>query len=200
MIVEALALGLSTGTYCSMYCIPVLVPFLFGTEKIGFKHNACLTGIFLGGRLAMYFVLGIVLSFLGILTSEFFDPVLSRKISCYAYVVCGLSLLANCNCRHHCLIKKFGNDFTTALVCGLSVGLHICPPLWTAMFRTMSGGAASRFYMLFFYIGSLPFFVPFFGIPFVTRKVEALRRVARVAKVLVGIYFVVFVGIVPIVF
>ena len=33
MILEAVLLGLSTGTYCAMYCGPVLIPFLFGTEK-----------------------------------------------------------------------------------------------------------------------------------------------------------------------
>lgn len=197
MIIEAMALGLSTGTYCTMYCVPVLVPFLFSAEKNGYRRNAGLTGIFLGGRLVMYFILGIILSTAGVLSGEFFDPVLSRQISRYAYIACGLSLLLNSGCRHKCCMKKFSNDYITALFCGLSVGLHICPPLWTAMFRTMSGGLQNRFYLLFFYIGSIPFFIPFLGIPFLTKRMAALRRIASITKILLGFYFVFMEGVIP---
>ena len=58
MILEAILLGLSTGTYCTMYCAPVLIPFLSGTEKVSYKRNSGLIGAFLGGRLVTYFILG----------------------------------------------------------------------------------------------------------------------------------------------
>lgn len=197
MIIEALALGLSTGTYCTMYCVPVLLPFLFNAEKIGFARNAGLTGLFLGGRFAMYFSLGIILSSAGVLAGEFFDPVLSRKISWFAYIVCGSSLLLNSTCRHKCRLKKISNDYLSALVCGLSVGLHICPPLWTAMFRTISGGFANRFYMLFFYLGSIPFFLPFLGIPFAAKRIPVLKKIARITQILLGGYFILMEGLIP---
>ena len=40
MILEAILLGLSTGTYCTMYCGPVLIPFLCGSNDLRYKRNA----------------------------------------------------------------------------------------------------------------------------------------------------------------
>ena len=95
MILEAILLGLSTGTYCAMYCGPVLIPFLCGSENSGYKRNAGLVGTFLISRLIMYFVLGAIFAAAGLLINEFFDPVFARKLSVYAYILCGLSLLFN---------------------------------------------------------------------------------------------------------
>lgn len=86
MILEAVLLGLSTGTYCAMYCGPVLIPFLFGTEKISCRRNAGLIGLFLASRLAIYFVLGVALSAAGLLASEFLDPYFARRLSVCAYI------------------------------------------------------------------------------------------------------------------
>ncbi|MBQ0038950.1 MAG: sulfite exporter TauE/SafE family protein [Treponema sp.] len=200
MVLEAIALGFSTGTYCTMYCAPVLVPFLFSSEKDGFSRNAVLTGIFLGSRLLTYFILGIVLSCLGILAGEFFDPSFARKLSYYAYILCGLSLLFNSRCSHGCKFDRPSNDYVTAALTGLSVGLHICPPLWTAMFRTMTGGKTGFLYMIFFYIGSLPYFIPYLGIPFAAVRVPVLKRIAGITKKLLAFYFMFFMGLMPLVF
>lgn len=95
MILEAVLLGLSTGTYCAMYCGPVLIPFLCGTERISCRRNAGLLWLFLASRLAMYFFLGFIFSMMGILASEFFDPYFARRLSVYAYIFCGTALLLN---------------------------------------------------------------------------------------------------------
>lgn len=202
MVIEALVLGLSTGTYCSMYCGPVLIPFLFSAKEPDLKKNAALAGTFLASRLVMYFILGLVLSALGILAGEFFDPVFARKLSSVAYIFCGLSMVVNwrnkCNAKcsvKSTAVKKCGSDFVTAIVCGLSVGLHICPPLWTAMIRSVA--EKNFMYMIFFYAGSLPFFIPLLGVPVISKKIPAIRRVAKVALALTGIYFIVFSGILP---
>lgn len=211
MILEAILLGLSTGTYCTMYCGPVLIPFLCGSENLGYKRNAGLVGTFLGARLIMYFTLGTVFAALGFVVNEFFDPVLSRKLSVLAYIFCGLSLLFNslgvkfpwgCGENGGCKapkLKHVGNDWVTAILCGLAVGLHICPPLWTAIIRSIFGGNGipGLFYFIFFYIGTLPFFLPLLGIPFVTKRLPTLRRVSRVAQFLVSLYFLIFLGAIP---
>ena len=212
MVLEAIALGLSTGTYCSMYCGPVLIPFLCGTEKIGYKRNSGLIGAFLLARLVTYFVLGAVFAALGFLLYEYCDPVLARKLSLYAYIFCGLSLLCNSlgvrfpwGCNGGCKVSKFrhvGNDWVTAVVTGLAVGLHICPPLWTAMLRSIFGGNGipGLFYFVFFYIGTLPFFIPLFGIPFIAKRVPVIRSVSRIAQFLNSIYFLVYLGLIPLIF
>lgn len=213
MILEAILLGFSTGTYCAMYCGPVLIPFLFGTEKQSYGRNAGLTGTFLLGRLAMYFILGAAFGAAGLLISEFFDPVMARRLSVYAYIFCGLSLLCNSlgvrfpwsNCEGGCKcpkLRKIGNDWVTAALTGLAVGLHICPPLWTAICRSVFGGNGLKgfFYFVFFYIGTLPFFIPLLGIPFLTKRIRVLKKVSRITQILVGAYFLIFNGLIPLFF
>lgn len=213
MVIEAILLGFSTGTYCAMYCGPVLIPFLFGTEKQSYGRNAGLTGTFLLGRLAMYFILGAVFGGAGLLISEFFDPVMARRLSVYAYIFCGIVLLCNsfgvrfpwaknedgCKCPK---LKKIGNDWVTAALTGLAVGLHICPPLWTAICRSIFGGngISGLFYFVLFYIGTLPFFIPLLGIPFMTKRVSVLKKVSRITQILVGAYFLIFNGLIPLFF
>ena len=204
MALEAILLGLSTGTYCAMYCVPVLAPFLAGGENPSYKRNGGLIGAFLGARLLTYFILGAAFAALGLLANEWMDPVLARKLSVAAYIVCGLELLANsmgakfpwgCQCRAPKL-KRLSNDWVAAIVSGLAVGLHVCPPLWTAIVRSVFGGNGlpGFFYFVFFYVGTLPFFAPLFGIPFVTKRLPVIKRVARVTQFFVSLYFIFFLG------
>ena len=219
MILEAISLGLSTGTYCTMYCAPVLIPFLSGTDKVGYKRNSGLIGAFLGGRLLMYFILGAVFAGVGLLVNEFVDPVLARRLSVFAYFFCGAALLINslgvkfpwgcgkspadgaCSCKVH-IFRRPGNDWVTAIVSGLAVGLHVCPPLWTAMLRSVFGGCGLTgfFYFIFFYIGTLPFFIPLFGIPFIAKRAASIKRIARVTQFCVSLYFMIFLRLIPMIF
>jgi len=214
MVIEAIMLGLSTGTYCAMYCGPVLIPFLCGSDKVSYKRNAGLVGTFLGSRLVMYFILGAVFGGLGLLVQTFFDPALARKLSIYAYIFCGISLLMNSlglrfpwGCEKHggCKVPKLkhvGNDFVTAILAGLAVGLHICPPLWTALIRSVFGGngVSGLFYFVFFYIGTLPYFLPLLGIPFITKRVAVIRQLGKITQFIISIYFIVFAGLIPLAF
>ena len=210
MILEAISLGLSTGTYCTMNCAPVLIPFLSGSEKVSYKRNSGLIGAFLGGRLVMYFILGAVFAGMGLLVNEFMDPVLSRRLSVYAYFFCGVALLINllggrfpwgCDCKVK-RVRHLGNDWVTAVVSGLAVGLHVCPPLWTAMLRSVFGGCgpAGFFYFIFFYLGTLPFFLPLFGIPFIAKRALVIKRIARVTQFCISLYFMIFLGLIPMIF
>lgn len=211
MFIEAILLGLSTGTYCAMYCGPVLIPFLMGTEKVSHRRNGALTATFLASRLVMYFILGGIFGALGLLISDFFDPYLARRLSVYAYIFCGLSLLLNslgvhfpwtqdgCKCKP---LKRFSNDYVTAVFTGLAVGLHICPPMWTAIARSVFGGhgITGFFYLVFFYIGTLPFFIPLLGIPFLQKALPVLKKIARITQLLIGLYFLIFEGLLKIFF
>ena len=210
MILEAVLLGLSTGTYCAMYCGPVLIPFLLGTGKTSFRRNAGLVGLFLASRLAVYFILGLVLGILGIAMGEVFDPCFARRLSVYAYIFCGAVLMLNsfgakfplgkdeCRCA---ALKRAGNDYLTAVFAGLAVGLHICAPMWTAIVRSVFlSGIKGALYLVFFYAGTLPFFLPLMGIPFVQKMIPAMRRVARIAQLLVGFYFLIFAGLINLFF
>jgi len=82
------------------------------------------------------------------------------------------------------------------------VGLHICPPFWTAAFRSASSGTpiSGAMYFLMFYIGTLPFFIPLLGIPFLLNHSGIIKRIARMTQVLVGGYFFLFIGLIPFLF
>lgn len=214
MNIEAILLGLSTGTYCAMYCGPVLIPFLCGSDKASYKRNAGLVSTFAGARLVMYFILGAVFGGMGLLVQDFFDPALARKLSIYAYIFCGLALLMNslgvrfpwgCEKTNGCKVPKLhriGNDYVTAAFAGLSVGLHICPPLWTAIIRSIFGGNGipGLFYFIFFYIGTLPYFLPLLGIPFITKRAGVIKQLGKITQLLTSIYFIVFAGLIPLIF
>ena len=220
-IIEPLALGLSTGTWCVMYCAPVLLPFLFGRDSLSYRKNLSLVGLFLCGRLATYIALGFALGISGLLVLEFFDPVMARHLSSVAYIFCGLVLLSSgfsprilarfgcgnktndapCGMRAR-VFSFISGDRMTALLSGLCVGLHICPPFWTAAFRSASSGTplGGAMYFLMFYIGTLPFFIPLLGIPFLSKHSAIFKRIARMTQVLVGGYFFLLIGLIPLLF
>ncbi len=210
-IVEPLVLGFSTGTWCVMYCAPVLLPFLSGREGLTQKRNVGLVGLFLAGRLAAYILVGLGLGLAGLLVMEFFDPVLARRLSSVAYIFCGLVLLMSGFRGRLCAAKKDSchpvfsflcRDSLTALLSGLCVGFHICPPLWTAAVRSAETGNpfAGSAYFLLFYIGTLPFFLPLLGIPFFTSRLPAFRKIARMTQILVGGYFFIIAGLISFLF
>jgi hypothetical protein len=57
MFPEGFILGLSTGAVCVAYCGPVLLPFILG-EGTTVIQNAKSVGLFLGGRLLAYILVG----------------------------------------------------------------------------------------------------------------------------------------------
>ncbi len=216
ILFEALALGFSTGSWCAMYCAPVLLPFLLGREDLSHKKNAGLIGLFLGGRLITYIALALGLGFAGLLASGIFDPIWTRRLSSVAYILSGLLLLLHAlaprllrqkRCERgkedsekeiKSLWNFWGNDNYLAFFSGLSVGLHICPPLWTASFRVihLQTPLLGALYFFCFYLGTLPFFTPLLGIPFISKRIQALRRIARITQAIVGVYFFIAMGLV----
>jgi len=206
---ESLLLGFSTGTYCAMYCAPVLLPFITGSENISVKKTTVLTSLFLSGRMITYIVLGILCAVSGLIVSSFFDPVFARRLSVIAYIVCGLFLLNSAiqkigrkeeSCKGVKKIAVFtGNDYSTAVLSGLAVGLHICPPYWATLFLCAQSGSAinAAVYFLCFYAGTLPFFLPVLALPFAVKKLPALKRIAQITQLLIAVYFIVFAGIIP---
>ncbi len=210
---QSLLLGLSTGTYCAMYCAPVLLPLVTGTDTISVKKTTVLTSLFLSGRMITYIVLGIICAAAGLLVSSFFDPVFARRLSVIAYIVCGAVLLNNSlqkmkktddsPCRGLKKVSVFtGNDYSSAVLSGLAVGLHICPPYWATLFLCTQSGSAffASVYFIFFFAGTLPFFIPVFALPFAVKKLPALKKIAQITQLLISVYFIVFAGIIPLFF
>ncbi len=70
------------------------------------------------------------------------------------------------------------------------------------MTRSIFGGhgITGLFYFVFFYIGTLPFFIPLLGIPFITKRVGIIRQISRIAQLLISLYFIFMLGLIPLLF
>jgi hypothetical protein len=201
MPLEALLLGLSTGSYCVLNCAPLTLPFLFA-EGSGPKRNAGLVGLFMTGRLAGYLIVGLILGFSGLVLLKYVNPWLEYWLSTIGFGIAGFILLlqglgytekfkAFCAVFHAKAIKR------NALILGLVSGLSLCPPFVTAAARVLtqasSGSAEGTLlggvYFLCFFMGTTVFFLPLLGVPLFKKWKEQLAGIARICMVLMGAYF-----------
>ncbi len=212
-MIESLLLGLSTGLFCAMYCVPPLVPMLCGRSEVTVWTTVKRTLWFLAGRFTTYAIIGALFARAGLIVSSFFDPVLASKLSVFGYIACGLVLIADyrlfiqgkrtvrCG-RCTVTVPSSAGDSISPFVSGLSVGLHICPAFWTMLFLCLKSGSiiVSTAFFAAFIVGTLPFFLPVLGLPYVVNRIALLRRVAQFAQLLVAGYFLIFAGLIPLFF
>jgi hypothetical protein len=210
MPIEALLLGLSTGTYCVMSCAPYALPLLVA-EGSGLRRNAVLVGVFLTGRLVGYLAVGAVLGAVGAYALRYVPPRAEIALAAIGYMVAGAFLILqgiSYTGRAHrlCAAVKAGAAGRNAGVLGLASGFSLCPPFVAAAGRvfalssgstagTVGGGLLGLLYFACFFVGTSVFFLPLFGLPFAKRGVEGLRRVARVTMIMLGLYFFFALGI-----
>lgn len=212
-MIESLLLGLSTGLFCAMYCVPPLLPMLCGRGEVTVRKTVKRTLWFIAGRFTTYAVMGALFARAGLIVSSFFDPVLAGKLSVFGYILCGLVLLADyrlfiqgkrtfrCG-RCSGTLPPSAGDSASPFAAGLSVGLHICPAFWAMLFLCVQSGSvvSSTVFFAAFLAGTLPFFLPVLGIPFVVNRIALLRRVAQFSQLLVAGYFLIFAGLIPLFF
>ena len=77
-----------------------------------------------------------------------------------------------------------------AAVLGFLTGVSLCPPFVAAGVRAAETGsmAAAVLFFAVFFVGTSVWFVPFAGLGWVRRN-EAVTTVARMAMVLIGLYY-----------
>jgi hypothetical protein len=201
MPLEAILLGLGTGSYCVMTCAPLVLPFLFADSGAP-GRNAALVGLFMGGRLAGYLAVGAVLGFSGYVVKKYVDPGLENILSLIAFGIAGAVLLLQ-GLGYTGKFKRACSFFGSraakrnAFLLGAVSGLSLCPPFLAAAARVLSqaargslpGTLSGMAYFLLFFLGTSVFFLPLFGIPLLTRWKDALASVARICLLLMGGYF-----------
>jgi sulfite exporter TauE/SafE len=198
MLISSLLLGLSTGTYCAMFCAPVILPMVFSANG-GMAANARLIGFFSLGRLLGYVIIGAALGALGAYGLGFVDPTLENRISTAAWAGIGALLLIQglslnfphakaCRVLSRVYLKDKGIN---AAAMGLLTGLNLCPPFIAASGEAISSRSPlwGAMGFLFFFLGTSVYFLPLLGVPLLGKKLEIPRLVARVVLVLLGLYF-----------
>ncbi|MGD1103166.1 MAG: sulfite exporter TauE/SafE family protein [Terriglobia bacterium] len=196
---EALVLGLSSGPACMASCGPVVVPSLLA-EQSGMRLSTRYLSTFLGARFLGYLLFAAVAWGLGVLVALPPAPrllmvgavhvLLAGVLLWYAYSV-GHERVQSCPGSELVTIggaRKRGLSGPAAL--GFLTGLSLCPPFVIAGVRAaqLDSAAAALLFFAVFFVGTSVWFVPFVGLGCVRRN-EAVTTVARMAMVLIAVYY-----------
>jgi sulfite exporter TauE/SafE len=196
---EALVLGLASGPACVASCGPVVVPSLLA-EGSGLRLNGRYLSEFLATRLLGYLVFAAVAWELGALVA-----IPSRERSLVfalihlllAGVLLRYAWSVGRACNHACaspqLVTIGGagkHRVPGAAVLGFLTGVSLCPPFVAAGVRAAEAAnvAAAVLFFAVFFVGTSVWFIPFAGLGWVRRN-EAVTTVARMAMVLIALYY-----------
>jgi sulfite exporter TauE/SafE len=197
-LMEALLLGLSTGTSCLILCGPIIVPYLLG-EGISVKRSLIDIFIFLGSRFIVYILLGLLAALVG---QTFLKTGLYRGvITGSAYIILSVTLIiyAFFRIKPLCMLKNFHEipanqadrrTLIVPLVGGLVTGLSLCPSLLLAF----TGAASEKsiwqsitFFILFF-IGTTVYFLPLIFLGLIHGK-NVIHIIGKIAAGMAGVIF-----------
>jgi len=195
---EALLLGLSTGTSCLIFCGPIIVPYLLG-EGISVKRSLVDIFIFLGSRFIVYILLGLLAALIG---QTFFRTGLYREIitgSAYIFLSVTLIIYAFFRIKPLCMLKNLHESpanqadrrtLIVPLVGGLVTGLSLCPSLLLAF-----TGAATKetiwqsvAFFMFFCIGTSIYFIPLIFLGLIHGK-NVIHIIGKIAAGMAGVIF-----------
>jgi sulfite exporter TauE/SafE len=197
MFPEGFILGLSTGAVCLAYCGPVLLPFILG-EGTTIIQNAKSVGLFLGGRLIAYILVGFLSGLLGLALIQ--HSLQNRFVFGIIYTILAFFMIAYgfYRFREICLGRKqpilqhrLGKwPMAVPLAGGFVTGLNICPPFLLAITgavetHRLSGGLV--FFLLFF-LGTSIYFIPMPFLGFFRRK-QVLQVIGKFAAILAGLLY-----------
>ncbi len=196
VIFQALALGLSTGSFCLGFCLPVALPVLLGAKTKGMGTSTIRLSLFLFGRLVAYLLFGIIAGSLG--TTLAHSPFLRIRIIPLLYILLALLLIIYgitelnplarfAPCR---FIQPTINSIWFLFLLGFIAGISPCPPFLLAITRVIDIAGILNgilFFFIFFLATSL-YFLPLLLAGFFTRF-ALIRTAARILAVITGIYF-----------
>jgi sulfite exporter TauE/SafE len=192
-LIEGLGLGLATGTYCLVGCVPILAPHYL-CEKRDTRHSILMVGEFLLGRLVAYLLFGALIGAVGEGGRNWLAGIPAAVLT----ILAGLFLLAGG------LIRTFPNSPVcktvrrwpaigrVPLLAGFVLGISPCPPFLAAASRLVALGSIPGGVILAggFFLASSVYLLP---VAFASRltSLKRVQDVARMLAILTGVYFVV---------
>lgn len=195
-MIEGFFLGLSTGTFCMMTCIPIALPFLFSAKQDA-KSNATFVIMYFLGRLSGYVLTGALLGAAGAFALSYLDPQYIHFTEGILYTAVGLLMIISgvmyefpqwkfCKTG-----RKIYQPEKSGLIVGFLSGIHLCPPFFVAASRVFgnTGALSGALYFLAFYLGTSVFLLPLFGAHLINKNLETVRTVSRMTLIVLGIYF-----------
>jgi len=198
---EALVLGLASGPACIASCGPVLVPSLLA-ERSGLKLSSRYLALFLAARLAGYLLFaamaweaGALLTFSAPKRAFLFALIhilLASVLLRFAHAVGRACAHATAPAQLVTIGAPRNHPVPGAAVLGFLTGVSLCPPFVAAGVRAaeMASVAAALLFFTVFFAGTTVWFVPLAGMGWIRRN-EAVTTVARMAMVLIALYYLV---------
>jgi len=178
-LAEGWTLGLSTGAYCAVSCLPVLAPYIMGAGERSLPRGLLIFSIFLGGRLAAYLGFAAAAMLLGRLAA----PSLPAWAGGAAMLAAGLILLAApfLELSRGCpaALPAAGKAMPFSL--GFLTGLNFCPPVLAGLMRLASlpDFFSGLVYFAGFFSATALFLLPaLIPVPFLTDRVKGIGRMA----------------------
>jgi sulfite exporter TauE/SafE len=192
MILQAFSLGLSAGLFCMARCVPTLAPLLLLSPHKGLRAGLGLVGIFLGGRLVAYCLLGFLAGGVGSMGDALPYSLLFLALT---QIALGAMLIAQAfyNGAHkQCPGKRmlFGTR-KTIFTAGMLTGVTLCPPLLLAISLAMENGSPWRgilFFVIFFLATSI-YVVPV-SLAAIKLNSKIVLLLTRIVCIGTGVYFV----------
>ena len=189
---EGFLLGLSTGFYCLLSCLPLLLPYLLSEGRNNWKTNGYILLQFLVGRFAAYMLFAALATLAGKAGQYEMPPWLLPASLC----ACGALMIFLAIARVRgpqgpCLMKKDLSPFFKRLpiALGFATGINICPPFAAGFLRLMglADFAKGTVYFCGFYAATSLFMSPvLLGTPWIGARV---KEIGRLTLLLAGIWY-----------
>lgn len=193
IFISPFLLGLSTGIYCFIYCLPFIAPVMVSEirEK---KKNFLVIAKFISGRFLGYLLFGAVFGYLGQrITSSALNLILNLSLMLLAVIliVHALGLTKSHRFSFCTKIKKYNPKMPFLM--GFLMGINICPPFLMSLTYvfTLHSALKGMIYFLMFFVGTSLYFLPMFFLGYLN-KMKEFRLVARVSAFTVGIFFLLY--------
>jgi sulfite exporter TauE/SafE len=189
-LTEGFLLGIATGHICLAMCGPVYLPFLMQKDR-NLRQSVFIILEISAGRFIAYALFGLAAGFVGAQISA----INRTYFTISAYVLFSIFLLISAfrtsRCEGGCATTKWNKFAEWPIMLGLLTGINFCPSFLIALTKAvdLSGPVAGAFLFIAFFGGTSLFLIPlaFFGI---LGQQLLLRKLARIAAVLVSIWFI----------
>ena len=188
---EGALLGLSTGFYCLVSCLPLLAPYLLSEGDASWRRNSLIFLEFLGGRFTAYMLFALLATLAGSAGRD----ALPGWLLPLTMLLCGLWMAAlaflRVSSRGPCVLK--GGIGPAArrlpLLLGFVTGINICPPFAAGFLRLMELADIAKGFAYFggFFAATSLFISPvLLGTPLAGARV---REVGRLTLLLAGLWY-----------
>ncbi len=191
-LVSGFTLGLLTGTTCFATCGPIYTPFLM-QRKLNLFQSFFMILEISAGRFVSYILFGMAAGLLGKSIGSFGEH--KAVFTSIAYVAFSVMLILSAfNTRQNekgCAISKWGKFANAPFLLGVVTGINFCPSFLIALTDAVNlNGPLSGAVLFFgFYMGTNIYLLPLsiFG---VMGNQKVFRKIAMVASIIVGSYFI----------